>query len=880
MRSIARKVLSKFQHPHSAWIILACSIVVTLVGMWASDYVVDQKAKEIFRLRVREATYAITSRVKDSEIVLQSTLPLVAYSAHQQHWQDHINNLHINELFPGIIALGYVTHLSPSQLPAYLAKHGNPNDYPYSKSSAAYAPITFVGPATSSSLSVVGFDMYSEPVRKEALDRARRTGKFSFTSPAHLLTPTDGAGLQDVLLTYLPIYKSDKVPATELEREREIKGYVYGIFRIKDLMAGLLKASSYGLNVEISEDGGGQHGSGSLLFSSYAAHDPGADVEFVSVASQEIGGRQWQFRFSGTEESLAGGRAWQSSVVAASGLAVNFLLFFVVAAITSRSVAADQSAAAALREVRRVRETFELAVQGSSDGIWDWNMTTNEVYFSPRLKSMLGYEPEEIPNSVLVWEKFIHPEDRGRAFSIVQKHLAEKSAKFELSLRFRTKGGEFKWILIRGAVLRDADGRPYRMAGSNTDITERILFERELIRARDGAEKAARAKADFLAMMSHEIRTPLNGVIGMASLLAETEISEEQSVYVRGIETSASALLLTLNDILDFSKLEAGKAELVAKEFELSRLLANVRDMFQVPAAMKKLSFEVTGPDLPFTLKGDGARLQQVLTNLVSNAIKFTDQGAVSLNVKAEEHDGKIRTAFTVTDTGVGISEETRKMLFRPFTRGRNSRNFTGTGLGLSICRRIVTMMGGEIDVSSREGAGSTFWFQCDLEKGGDLRAPEPSGPARSLVGARILLAEDNEVNQLVISRMLEKEGYQVKTAENGLQALVMARNETFDLILLDCRMPEMDGYEAAARIRELKGYELVPILAITANVSEADQRRCLDAGMDGMLVKPMGADALRTKVGGWIHASREANYGASRGLRSAAQTGNDIPLV
>ena len=406
------------------------------------------------------------------------------------------------------------------------------------------------------------------------------------------------------------------------------------------------------------------------------------------------------------------------------------------------------------------------------------------------------------------------------------------------------------------------------------------MFERELIRARDGAEQAARAKAEFLATMSHEIRTPLNGVIGMASLLAETEISAEQSVYVRGIETSASALLLTINDILDFSKLEAGKGELVTKDFELGKILSNVKEMFQVPAAMKKLRFEVTGPDLPFSLRGDGPRLQQVLTNLVSNSIKFTEEGFVSVNVTAEDREGKMRLSFTVTDSGLGISEESRKLLFRPFSRGGNSRNFSGTGLGLSICRRIVAMMGGEIDVASREGAGSTFWFQCDLEKGASRKTVEPTQSVCSLLGARILLAEDNEVNQLVISRMLEKEGYQVKAVANGTQALRAAIDEKFDLILLDCRMPEMDGYEAARRIRELKGYELVPILAVTANVSEADQIRCLGAGMDGLLVKPMGADTLRAKVGNWIHASRESSASVSRRRNSEAAINNNAPLA
>lgn len=308
MQPEARKFLSKFQHPNSAWIILACSIFVTLVGWLASVYVMDQKAEEIFRLRVREATQAIAGRLKDCEFVLQSSVPAAKASDTRGDWENYIQNLKIEELFPGIIGLGYVSHVPAKALPGYLAAHGNPNNHPYKKNAPAYAPITFVGTAAPSREPVVGFDMYSEPVRKEALDRARRTGKLSLSSPAKLLTGSEDPNTKAGLLMYLPVFRGNKTPGTELERERQIQGYVYGVFRVRDLIAGLLGTLGYGLNVEIAEEGEGLGGAEKALFASRGVPEEGK--HFVSSSSVEIGGRHWVFRFSATDDSLEGGRAW------------------------------------------------------------------------------------------------------------------------------------------------------------------------------------------------------------------------------------------------------------------------------------------------------------------------------------------------------------------------------------------------------------------------------------------------------------------------------------------------------------------------------------------------------------------------------------------
>ncbi|MEO8369245.1 MAG: ATP-binding protein [Candidatus Solibacter sp.] len=392
------------------------------------------------------------------------------------------------------------------------------------------------------------------------------------------------------------------------------------------------------------------------------------------------------------------------------------------------------------------------------------------------------------------------------------------------------------------------------------EITERKRYERDLIEAREVADDANRAKSLFLANMSHEIRTPMNGVLGMMQLLQLTALTAEQRELVEVAQSSGYTLLALIDDLLDHTKIEAGKMVLENTPFNPRETLENLSRLIGVQASAKGLAITcAVAPEVPTALRGDVHRLRQVLNNLMGNAVKFTDQGYIAVTSRVQsQSEETVTLEFAVSDTGVGIPNSQVESVFSAFVQADPSttRRYGGTGLGLAISRRLVELMGGTLTVETREGYGSTFRFCCQFRRTG-LASAAPGAAAIPLPAvrgrtARILVVEDNPINQKLVLAQLRRLGYEPTAVNNGAEAITAVDREPYDLVLMDCQMPVMDGFEATRRIRAAHP-ERPPIVAVTANAMPADRELCLNGGMNDYLSKPMALQALAKVLEKWL---------------------------
>ncbi len=464
--------------------------------------------------------------------------------------------------------------------------------------------------------------------------------------------------------------------------------------------------------------------------------------------------------------------------------------------------------------------------------------------------SMLGIASEKIlgrPYDLVLFGQDKTASDGDLAVCPIQFALTEGAASHVPQGVFMTSGGTGLHVEYSCQPLFDEQ----RVVGTIItfrDSTQRLEVESAIAAARDAALEAARTKAAFLANVSHEIRTPLSGIVGTANLLSDTDLSPEQANFVDLLKRSIGSLLEIVNDILDFSKIEAGKLRLSPVIFNLSEIVDETIAVHRSAAEGKGLALtRELEPALAATFRGDAGRLRQVLGNLVSNAVKFTVAGSVSVSVRRL---GKDEVIFEVADTGIGIDETQGSMLFQPFTQGDASmtRRFGGTGLGLAISRELIGLMNGAIGFESKVGEGSRFWFHIPLERAeiGDEQSDSLHVSESPPGKFRVLLAEDNDITSEIVSTLLSQMGCKVTTAINGAEAVAIAEAKKFDLIMMDCQMPELDGFEAARKIRESAGpNRAAKIIALTAHSAETERDRCLDAGMDDFLCKPLTRDDL-----------------------------------
>jgi PAS domain S-box-containing protein len=497
---------------------------------------------------------------------------------------------------------------------------------------------------------------------------------------------------------------------------------------------------------------------------------------------------------------------------------------------------------------------YRLLADTATDAIVTVDDNGRILFANPAIERLFGYAPQDVigePLSMLAPER-----DRARHESVLD---GVRAGRYQVSVSAARVTGLCKdghEIALELSCGEGRVGHQRFFTGILRDISDRQAVEEALIEAREQAIESSRLKSEFLASMSHEIRTPMNGVTGMLELLLEEALTEQQRKRVSVALGSAQALLTIINDILDLSKIEAGKLDLAPEWTDVRGLIDDVVGLLRPLAAEKGLHVDgVCAADVPARVLADGGRLRQILLNLAGNAVKFTDEGRVSVgaSIVTATRD-RVRLQCSVADTGIGIPTDQIPRVFDQFTQleGAATRRAGGSGLGLSICRKLIDLMGGTIHVSSQPGQGSRFWFDIEVpcashERVAAATAPQAAADVSRARGARVLLVEDNPVNRQFALAVLKSVGAVVSVAIDGGEAVQMACAEPHDLILMDCQMPVMDGYEATRRIRAAG--ITTPVIALTANAMEGDRDRCTAAGMDDYLAKPIRPDTLRAAV-------------------------------
>lgn len=513
------------------------------------------------------------------------------------------------------------------------------------------------------------------------------------------------------------------------------------------------------------------------------------------------------------------------------------------------------------KKIREYDKRSRIALEGGQFGLWEYDVNNKELLQFNYWKELLGHNEDEITANVEDWLKLIHPDDLSEVLKEQDKLFEYGESISEYRIKF--KDNEYKWIRSKGKVIEySSEGKPLKVVGTSEDITDRKSVEQELKvknkqleQLRRQAEKANLAKSQFLANMTHEIRTPMSGILGGLQLLKLKPLNSDQNKYIKVIEESSNILSAIINNLLDMSRIELGSIHSNNESFNLKETINRVHDYLLVLGNSKGLEVGYyVDPDIDFQVVGDELKLKQILNNLISNAIKFTDEGYISLKVNKIYSDDNIeRIEFIVKDSGIGIEDEFKDVIFDSFSQGNLAANkkYTGIGLGLAISKKLANLMNGDIRVESKIGKGSTFYFTCQLKKQ-NIMQDETQDDLQIMKsdlfdcsnGTKVILCiEDNIINQDVLEGIITRKGYNYIAANNGEEAISILKTQKVDLILMDIQLPGLSGFEITRIIRGNDTLSNIPIIAMTAYAVRENRKKCLQAGMNDFISRPFDID-------------------------------------
>jgi PAS domain S-box-containing protein len=836
------------RHGWSTWLVLACGTALVATAWHAMRAQALKNAEDIFETRARAVIEAIEGRMRDHAQILLGGVGLFEASdqVDRLEWRAYIRRLELAQNYPGIQGVGYSKIIPPADLPAHLAAvraEGFP-DYTIRPPGARelYSSIVYLEPFAGRNLAAFGYDMFSEPTRRKAMQHAAETGKPTISGKVTLVQETHGPQ-QAGFLMYVPVYRRGSPTDTARERREALEGFVYSPYRMNNLMDGVLGGRNLDIGFVILDGTPGSDEERRL----YASDAPANfRPDFRATRIMNFYGHSWTIELHalpGFLEQITRSR-WDGAPLAGE------LLVLLLAGLTF-SVTAGRVRAQNLAEEMswRTRMVLETVV----DGIITIDARGIVETFNPAAAKIFGYDaPEVVGRNVRM---LMPPPYRDEHDGYITNYLRTGDAKIIGRLREvagrRKDGSTFPMEL---AVSEATAGGKRIFTGIVRDITERKRIERDLQTAKTDAEQANRAKSEFLSRMSHELRTPLNAVLGFAQLLQynpKEPLTKAQSESVRLILSGGKYLLNLINDILDIAKIETGKLSVSIEDVNPAQVIGECLPLIESMAEKRNITVVRDFAEVG-NVRADYTRLRQCVLNLLSNAVKYNrDGGGVAIAVTAAS-DRSIRIA--VSDTGVGIPRERQKELFRPFSRlGAEARQIEGSGIGLALTHELITLMNGQIGCESEPDVGTVFWIELPGAEPGTAaaRAAEAAPAARPEASAtRILYIEDNPINlELVRAIVRQVPNFELTSAHTGELGIESARLSLPDVILLDINLPGMNGYDVLRHLQATRETARIPVIALTAAATRADIERGTKAGFFRYLTKPLNVAELLESI-------------------------------
>ena len=870
MKIYKQIIFSKKSYP--AWAALIVGLLLTLI----TANQISREIKKDEQIKFSLMCDQFTTQVKERfNVHAQSVLGTAAKikssdKIDADEFKLFIKDLQIDKFSPGIYGIGINMVVRPGSLGAFKKDYPNINIFPIGNR-PFYTPIIYLEPLNSVNKQAIGFDTYSNPIRQKAQDLAITSGTIALTDKVELIQDKNNNVKPASFILFAPVFKKNMPIDTIEQRRGAIKAFVYSPIRMEKLLEGLLTDSfERSIKLRVYSNNNQPPSSENLLYENTKYTVRGNQTLLNQTRTLQFDNQvSWLLKFQpqNTQFQFMYVPVWITCIV---GGLISLLGFLLSLSRTHIQEEAHVLAQAQTSQIKLLNDRLSLALNSAKMGVWDYDLINNSLSWDHQQFALYDMDESSFNNLVDDWESAVYPEDRDKAIQAVNLAIEGKKD-YDIEFRIIHRNGAIRTLAGQAVILRDSEKNPTRMIGVNYDITDLINASKELSSAKIRAEAASLAKSQFLATMSHEIRTPLNGIIGTSSLALQQPLAEDIKHHFETISVSSKALLTILNQILEFSKIEANKLTLVNEPFEFNQLLDDVYNLFYSSCRLKNIDLILDlDKKIPHQLIGDIKNIQQVLFNLVGNAVKFTSTGSVTIKTQFNGiHNQYVDFNISVIDTGIGIPKEDFIRILNPFEQldARTSREFGGTGLGLTISQEILFLMNSRLQMESQFGQGSSFGFHLNLEfidepisppafakeLEHDLQAPVIP---ENFNGINILIVEDNEINLQIVSQMLQTVHANVFHARNGLECLDLLLKNSVDIILMDVQMPLMDGLEATKKIRDMNQFQHLPIIGLSAVVLQQDQIDCLKAGMSDFMPKPFTMDDVLSKIYPWLTKS------------------------